>query len=89
MSVSLREPPPMPILPLLARTAGPFYGDIDAGPGALLDAVDTVAGRSGSELILLHADYKRFRLLVNLIAQLNACAQNCCAVGFFLPSRRS
>ena len=57
-------------MPLLARTAGPYYGHIDA-PGALQTAVDTIAGSSGSEIILLHADKKRLRLLVNLIAQLN------------------
>lgn len=56
---------------LLARTAGPYYGDLDASPGSLAAAVNMVAGPTGSELILLHADHRRLRLLVNLIAQLN------------------
>ena len=55
----------------LARTAGPYYGHLDASPGALATAVDVIAGNAGTELILLHADKRRLRLLVNLIAQLN------------------
>ena len=51
----------------LARTAGPFYGSLDSDAG-LRTAVDTVAGAHGSEIILLHADQRRMRLLVNVRA---------------------
>ena len=54
----------------LARTAGPYYGSIDGA--SLQTAVNTIAGPSGGEIILLHGDKRRLRLMVNLIAQLNA-----------------
>ena len=54
----------------LARTAGPYYGSIDGA--SLQTAVNIIAGPSGSEIILLHGDKRRLRLMVNLIAQLNA-----------------
>ena len=53
---------------MLAHTRGPFYGDVDA-PGGLARALSAVT--VGGELILLHADVRRLRLLVNLIVQLN------------------
>lgn len=56
----------------LARTAGPIYGHLDT-PGVLESVVATITAASFNqrELILLHADKRRLRLLVNLIAQLN------------------
>lgn len=54
-----------------AHTRGAFYGEIDseAGLAAAISAVSV-----GGEIILLHADRRRQRLLVNLIAQLNSFA---------------
>ena len=51
-----------------ARTLGPFYGDI-AAPGEFRRMVNTVS--VGGEIVLLHGDFHRLRMLVNLIANLN------------------
>ena len=56
--------------PLLARTSGPYYGNVDT-TASLTYAVHIICGGSGSELVLLHGDHRRLRLMVNLIAQLN------------------
>ncbi|EOD37892.1 hypothetical protein EMIHUDRAFT_224863 [Emiliania huxleyi CCMP1516] len=55
-------------LPATPRTRGAFYGDLEA-PGALERMVRTTSLRG--ELVLLHGNSKRRRLLLNLIAQLN------------------
>ena len=52
-----------------AYTHGPFYGDLEA-PGALQSAINLVS-RKG-QLILIHGNERRHRLLVNLVAQWNA-----------------
>ena len=49
--------------------AMPIFGDLQS-PGALRQAVQSTS-RSG-ELVLLHADKRRLRLLVNLVAELAA-----------------
>ena len=51
-----------------ASTRGPYYGDL-ARPGELQRAVDAVS--LNGELVLLHGDFHRLRMLVNLIANLN------------------
>ena len=51
-----------------ARTRGPYYGDIDA-PGEFERCVRTVS--HDGEIVVLHGDAKRLRMLVNLIANLN------------------
>eukprot|EP00966_Prymnesium_polylepis_P106313 2462444-Prymnesium_polylepis.1 len=56
-------------MPVLASTRGAYYGDLDES-GGLSRALSTVA--VGGELILLHANARRLRLLVNLITQFNA-----------------
>ena len=54
---------------------GLYHGDLE-GPGELERAVGLVArpadtvSRGRSELVLVHADHRRLRLLVNLVAQL-------------------
>ena len=54
-----------------ARTqGGPYYGDLEA-PGELERMIDTVA-LERREIVLLHGDAHRLRMLVNLIAELNA-----------------
>ena len=52
----------------LARTNGPFYGDLHE-PGELARAVRLVSRRR--EIVLLHGDGGRLRMLVNLVANLN------------------
>ena len=52
-----------------ARTRGPYYGDVEQ-PGELERMVRLVS--SGGELVLLHGDEHRLRMIVNLVAQLNA-----------------
>lgn len=54
--------------PTFARTNGPFYGDLNQ-KGELERAVRLVQWRG--EIILLHGDAGRFRMLVNLVANLN------------------
>ena len=57
-------------VPLLseARTRGPYYADLEA-PGALDEALRVVS--DGSEVVLLHGNEYRARMLINLVAQLN------------------
>ena len=52
-----------------ARTLGPYYGDLE-GPGELERAVRLVS--AGGELVLLHGNEFRLRMLVNLVAELNS-----------------
>ena len=52
-----------------ARTLGPYYGDLE-GPGELERAVRLVS--SEGELVLLHGNEFRLRMLVNLVAELNS-----------------
>ena len=52
-----------------AFTRGPYYGDLE-GPGEFDLALRTVS--LANEVILIHGNEKRLRLLVNLIAQWNA-----------------
>ena len=52
-----------------ARTLGPYYGDLE-GPGELERAVRLVS--SDGELVLLHGNEFRLRMLVNLVAELNS-----------------
>ena len=52
----------------LARTHGPYYGNVDATPDALLKAVNAICTPAG-KLVLLHANKNRLRLMINLIAQ--------------------
>ena len=52
-----------------AFTRGPYYGDLE-GPGEFDLALRTVG--LANEVILIHGNEKRLRLLVNLIAQWNA-----------------
>lgn len=52
-----------------AHTRGPYYGDLEQH-GELARMIRTVS-RSG-EIVLLHGDSHRLRMLVNLIAELNA-----------------
>ena len=52
-----------------ARTHGPYYGDLEAA-GELEKAIEVVSRRG--ELVLLHGDHLRLRMLVNLIAELNS-----------------
>lgn len=51
-----------------ARTNGPFYGDLHLD-GELERAVRLISRRG--EVVLLHGDTSRFRMLVNLVANLN------------------
>ena len=51
-----------------ARTRGPYYGDLEAR-GEFRRMIRTVA--VGGEIVLLHGDFHRLRMLVNLIANLN------------------
>lgn len=51
-----------------AMTRGPYYGDLEA-PGEFRRMVRTVS--VGGEIVLLHGDFHRLRMLVNLIANLN------------------
>ena len=52
-----------------AWTRGPYYGDLES-PGEFDRMVRTVS--VGGEIVLLHGDFHRLRMLVNLIANLNA-----------------
>lgn len=52
-----------------ARTLGPYYGDLE-GPGELERAVRLVS--AGGDLVLLHGNEFRLRMLVNLVAELNS-----------------
>ena len=52
-----------------ARTLGPYYGDLE-GPGELERAVRLVS--AAGELVLLHGNEFRLRMLVNLVAELNS-----------------
>ena len=52
-----------------ARTLGPYYGDLE-GPDELERAVRLVS--SEGELVLLHGNEFRLRMLVNLVAELNS-----------------
>ena len=56
--------------PWEARTLGPYYGDLEA-PGEFERMIRTAALHS-REIIVLHGDAHRLRMLVNLIAELNA-----------------
>ncbi len=67
---------------------GLYHGDLE-GPGELERAVGLVArpadtvSRGRSELVLVHADHRRLRLLVNLVAQLGKLGlHNTLALGF-------
>lgn len=51
------------------RTRGPYYGDLE-GDGEFLRMVSAVS-RAG-EIVLLHGDHRRARMLINLVAGLNA-----------------
>ena len=51
-----------------ARTRGPYYGDVEQ-PGELERMVRLVS--LNGELVLLHGDENRLRMIVNLVAQLN------------------
>lgn len=52
-----------------ARTLGPYYGDLE-GKGELERAVRLTA--ASGELVLLHGNENRLRMLVNLVAELNS-----------------
>ena len=63
-----------------AHTRGPYYGDLEA-PGEFRRMINTVS--VGGEIVLLHGDFHRLRMLVNLIANLNAHAiDNILLLGF-------
>lgn len=51
-----------------ARTLGPYYGDLEE-PGELDRAVRLVSSKR--EIVLIHGDRNRLRMLVNLVANLN------------------
>ena len=53
---------------LYARTNGPYYGDLHRD-GELQRAIKLVS--RGGEIVLLHGDAGRLRMLVNLVANLN------------------
>ena len=77
-AVANELPHPLPTAPVPAalpgtqggaRTLGPYYGDLE-GPGELERAVRLVS--SEGELVLLHGNEFRLRMLVNLVAELNS-----------------